>query len=287
MLKKLFKYDWKSVSLLLLILHGILLFYTLIGRISISIAMSQNASHVLTEDSVQFFGIVGALYILGFFLFIFAIMVATFVYLASRMQKSLFSDEGYLTHTLPVSPGKLLFSKMLVFCTWSVLDILCVILSILILVTYKDSLLWMVNELKSLLDVLSGFTGIEEQTLMILTILDGLVRFFAYYTTLLFFALCLGSLFKTHKILGAIVSFFGINIGLSVVQTLLCFLIPGLNPFSIIVSSGSADGSVITQASLGGNKLALMGFSLAWDLVFAILFFLSSRYILSKKLNLQ
>lgn len=262
MLKKLFKYDWKSVSLLLFILHGILLFYTLIGRIGISIAMSQSASHVITEDSAQVFGIVGMLYVLGFVLFIFAIMIATFVYLAARMQKSLFSDEGYLTHTLPVSPGKLLFSKILVFCTWSVLDILCVTLSILILVTYKDTLSWMVNDLKSLLDVLSGFTGIEEQTLMILTILDALVQFFAYYTTLLFFALCLGSLFKTHKVLGAIVSFFGINIGLSVIRTLLCFLIPGLNPFTTMVSSGT-DGSVITQTSLGGNELALMGFSLA------------------------
>ena len=99
MLKKLFKYDWKSVSLLLFILHGILLFYTLIGRIGISIAMSQSASHVITEDSAQVFGIVGMLYVLGFVLFIFAIMIATFVYLAARMQKSLFSDEGYLTHT--------------------------------------------------------------------------------------------------------------------------------------------------------------------------------------------
>lgn len=66
MLKKLFKYDWKSVSLLLFILHGILLFYTLIGRIGISIAMSQSASHVITEDSAQVFGIVGMLYVLGF-----------------------------------------------------------------------------------------------------------------------------------------------------------------------------------------------------------------------------
>ena len=93
-------------------------------------------------------------------------------------------------------------------------------------------------------------------------------------------------MFKTHKVLGAIVSFFGINIGLSVIRTLLCFLIPGLNPFTTMVSSGT-DGSVITQTSLGGNELALMGFSLAWDLVFAVLFFLGSRYILSKKLNLE
>lgn len=40
MLKKLLKYDWKSVSLLLLILHGILLVYTLIGRLGIAFGLS-------------------------------------------------------------------------------------------------------------------------------------------------------------------------------------------------------------------------------------------------------
>ena len=40
MLKKLLKYDWKSVSLLLLILHGILLVYTLIGRLGIAFGIS-------------------------------------------------------------------------------------------------------------------------------------------------------------------------------------------------------------------------------------------------------
>ena len=40
MLKNLLKYDWKSVSLLLLILHGILLVYTLIGRLGIAFGLS-------------------------------------------------------------------------------------------------------------------------------------------------------------------------------------------------------------------------------------------------------
>ena len=38
MLRKLYKYDLKSVSLLLVILHAVLLVYTVIGRIGIFIA---------------------------------------------------------------------------------------------------------------------------------------------------------------------------------------------------------------------------------------------------------
>ena len=45
MLKKLYKYEWKSVSLLLLILHGVLLLYTLIGRIAITFAMNLDYGH--------------------------------------------------------------------------------------------------------------------------------------------------------------------------------------------------------------------------------------------------
>ena len=38
MLKKLYKYDWKSVSMLLLVLHGVLLAYSVIGRLAVVIA---------------------------------------------------------------------------------------------------------------------------------------------------------------------------------------------------------------------------------------------------------
>ncbi len=41
MLKKLFKYEWKSVSTLLLIVHGALLVYALIGRIGYQIYFSK------------------------------------------------------------------------------------------------------------------------------------------------------------------------------------------------------------------------------------------------------
>lgn len=113
MLKKLLKYDWKSVSLLLLILHGILLVYTLIGRLGIAFGLS-GAGDTMVSSVTTMYGIAAGLYILVYVLFIFAIVVATYVYLAIRFQKNLFSDEGYLTHTLPVSPAKLIWSKMLV-----------------------------------------------------------------------------------------------------------------------------------------------------------------------------
>lgn len=97
MLRKLYKYDLKSVSLLLVILHAVLLVYTVIGRIGIFIA--ERAQAFVSPEASRLWGIAGAFYIVGFILFILAIVIATVVYLAVRIQKNLFSDEGYLTHT--------------------------------------------------------------------------------------------------------------------------------------------------------------------------------------------
>ena len=91
MLKKLYKYDLKSVSLLLVILHAVLIVYTVIGRIGIFIA--ERAQAFVSLEASRLWGIAGAFYIIGFILFILAIVLATVVYLAVRIQKNLFSDE--------------------------------------------------------------------------------------------------------------------------------------------------------------------------------------------------
>lgn len=120
MLKKLYKYDLKSVSLLLLILHAVLIVYSLVGHIGFSFLKGGESFH--TFEVSNLWGIAIGFYVLGFALFIFAIVIATIVYLAVRIQKNLFSDEGYLTHTLPVKPSQLLWSKVFVIWTWSVID---------------------------------------------------------------------------------------------------------------------------------------------------------------------
>lgn len=88
MLKKLYKYDLKSVSLLLFILHAVLIVYTVIGRIGIFVAEKAQAFSSL--EASRLWGIAGAFYILGFVLFIFAIAIATIVFLGIRIQKIYF-----------------------------------------------------------------------------------------------------------------------------------------------------------------------------------------------------
>lgn len=280
MLKKLLKYDWKSVSGLLLILHGILLAYTLIGRIGIAFGLSKYGD-TLTGSVAEAYGIVSGIYILIYVFFIMAIMVVTGVYLAARFHKNLFSDEGYLTHTLPVSPAKIMWSKILVSWAWIVIDAVFVVASIMMLVLFKQTFEPFKNVVCEFFSILAGVYGMQNQVLMILLILTVLAQFFGCYTMLVLFSMCLGSLFKTHKILGAVVSFFGINIILSIVSTIIMFAVPGWSSTGSVSVTAAANGGFI------GGENSIFLFTFVWNLALAVVFFLGSRYILSRKLNLE
>lgn len=276
MLRKLYKYDLKSVSLLLVILHAVLLVYTVIGRIGIFIAERAQA-FVSPEDS-RLWGIAGAFYIVGFILFILAIVIATVVYLAVRIQKNLFSDEGYLTHTLPVKPTQILWSKVFVIWTWSVIDFICVMISVFTLITYKDTLPEILKGASTFFGTLFGSFGFTNWLEEVITLLAGLSQYFGFYPLLLLFAMCLGNLFKSHKIMGTLLSFFGLNIVLSFLSTMITFIIPGLSPFM---------QANLTQDNLSVYSGRLMIFTLVWNILFSAIFFVGSRYILTKKLNLD
>lgn len=280
MLKKLLKYDWKSVSVLLLILHGVLLAYTLIGRIGIAFGLSKYGD-TLTGSVAEAYGLVSGIYVLLYVFFILAITVTTYVFLAVRFHKNLFSDEGYLTHTLPVSPAKIMWSKILVSWAWIVIDAAFVVASMLMLLLFKQTFEPFQYAVSEFFSVLSGAYGTQNQIFVILLILTVLVQIFGCYTMLVLFSMCLGSLFKTHKILGAVVSFFGINIMLSIVSTIIMFAVPGWSSTGSVSVTSAANGGFI------GGENSIFLFTFIWNLVLAVLFFLGSRYILSRKLNLE
>ncbi len=276
MLKKLYKYDWKSVSLLLFILHAVLIVYTLVGRIGISLIKGSESFQTL--EIPEFLGVMGAFYILVFALFIFAIVISTVVYLSIRIQKNLFSDEGYLTHTLPVKPAQLLWSKILIIWTWSIIDFICVTVSVFTLISYQETLPEILKGASTFFGTLFGNFGFTNWLEQILTLLAGLTQYFGFYTTLLLFSMCLGNLFKSHKILGTILSFFSLNMILGFINTIVPFIIPALNPFI---------QENITPATLSAYTSKLMLLTLIQNILFSIIFFLGSRYILTKKLNLE
>lgn len=63
-------------------------------------------------------------------------VLITYVVIVTRYYKSLYSDEGYLTHTLPVKAGSLLGSKVLTSFVWLMLSYLIAAAVFIILAFY-------------------------------------------------------------------------------------------------------------------------------------------------------
>ena len=61
-----------------------------------------------------------------------AVVVLTVVFMIMRIYRSMFSDEGYLTFTLPVKCGSIVDSKILTGAVWSFFAIVTAVLSIIL-----------------------------------------------------------------------------------------------------------------------------------------------------------
>ncbi len=98
-----------------LIKHEIKATGRVIPFLYLAIAALGLASYIGLKFNSEGFGVVTCMFmILGSA----AVYVAALALIAVRFYKSMFSNEGYLTMTLPVSTGKILFTKSLVSFLW-------------------------------------------------------------------------------------------------------------------------------------------------------------------------
>lgn len=102
MLGKLIKYDLKSLNRFLVMIHALLLLTALLVRYFLT-----GQIHSSTPQNSLLLALSITLYVL----ILIAVSFATAIIITIRFYKNLFSDEGYLTHTLPVTRGQHLLSK--------------------------------------------------------------------------------------------------------------------------------------------------------------------------------
>lgn len=122
MLGKLFKYDMKALLRILLPLHGAVLLLGVVSSVCGFIGYTVGeASYSSSSASSAFSASMALLMIFGL-MAIFSAMVATLVIIIHRFYKNLFTDEGYLTFTLPVTANQILLSKVLAGLLWLFID---------------------------------------------------------------------------------------------------------------------------------------------------------------------
>ena len=284
MLKKLIKHEWKSTSkmggIIMLAIAGM----TLVSFLGIALPIGYLGGDIRKADG----GLIDVLSIMTMMmstmLCVFALVGITYgllIYLGVRFYKTMYSEEGYLTHTLPVTPRQLLLSKTLVAGLWYVLVELGIMLSIFILIVVGiiiplggfDNVWW---ELAQAADMMDGAAYVELIHLIIFMLVAIIITPFSTMM-LLFGSITIGQLFNRFKAFMGILVFMGVVF----VNSLLAGIVS--IPFTVlggIVGVNTAMGTFILM--FGVYDMPVIGV-----VALAVAFYFISHRILERKLNLE
>lgn len=271
MVRKLVKYDFLSYFRLLFPVQMIILGIALINRlIQIFEVRDSSAYNGVFISSVVLLTIACI-----------ASLVMTVILSVVRFYQGLYSSEGYLSHTLPVTPSDHIFSKLLVSLIFIAGTAITIFIAICI-ATFGE-----VNiELFKAAGYLFGKNFEKIGFNMILYILEGLIYVVLWVSNVLlvfYFCLSIGQLAPRKKILLA----FGVLFGLYTLMQILTtvgIIIAVADPewlnaiYDAIDQFGNAHPQLIVHLMLTGAALI--------KLIEAAVFFIICKTIMKKKLNL-
>lgn len=278
MLGKLIRHEWKRTWKLPALLLGLLQLIAL----GAGLTFLKPAFQSDFEGIIILIGVVWAAFCI-------AIVGAGFgvtIYLALQFYKSMYSDEGYLTHTLPVSSVQLLTAKGLVMTLWSLFSYLGIFLSIIIFGLTAMSCYpemewsWLLREIGNGWNELMAqmrLMGLSLADFVIPGIASALVGLF-YTTALIIGSLTIGQLARKHRIPTAFLAGCVISMVVSFLQGILQLSFIYGNIFWRI----RVEAEYVFSYMIKGMWMQILFYVVLTAALFAV-----SNYIIHKKLNLE
>lgn len=282
MLGKLIKNEFKAVNRLMIPLHLGLIAVTIIGRFYLQFTLFGDSGPADSVYENIWFTILNATLIMFYILALFAAALITGIYLEIiRFRKNLFTDEGYLMHTLPVTASAHIWSKLIVCLVWTIADAILVILSVFGLFVNMD-ILRMLPEALSLLfstfpDAFGISAGLGIPLYLLLFLVDSVSGILVIYM-----CIAVGHSFNTHKILSSV----GIYVGIMILSSILGAIFSALTG---MVTYSSMSLAVTVDSSISGPVTFWTSwiFSMVVSLATGIICYLLTNYFMTKKLNLE
>ncbi len=276
MLKKLIKYDMKSLNHFLPVLHLFVLLTAILIRLFIT-------GRINPETSNEQIDVLFLLFFILYFTTITALTTGTYLLAGVRFYKNMFTDEGYLTKTLPVTSGTHLLSKTITGSIWAVINMFFVYLCTYI-VSWTPFIRSIVSSDEQEILKELGATG-EYADLSFSTAFTVLFIFSclgAVSSVIMIYAsVALGQLFSSHRVLGAVVSYFVISTVISVLS------------FVFMALFGHETRLLITTASSAGDNFnfisymtEVMKISTVLMAIASVALYSMTYYIMNKKINL-
>ena len=280
MLKKLIKYEWKRLIFPFVIMLIVLAGTTLL---TCAVLLTINPKY---DESVQVYSAMALM--LSIFLYYFGMIgctLGTTLIIAIRFYKTCYTDQGYLTHTLPVTTHQILIAKIAIAFFVNILMALAILFSVFIIIQvgilhitsfYTDSpeLKWIFKDMFSIvLNEFSNVFGIHLPSFLIYMILYSIISEIAN-VVIIFGCISLGQLYAKHRILGAIASYF---IVLFIEQIFGWFT-------SVPISARVLSAKYTTVFDILSPTMNL---SLLFIVTLAVFMYFANIHMMTKKLNLE
>lgn len=298
MLGKLLKHEWRSTWKLPTALSAFTILMTLLGALSFKMPMWQKLVGN-NPSSVTFVDLVAVAILITYFITIVVSAYAIMIYFSVRFYKNLYTDEGYLMHTLPTTPRNLIFSKTVISSFWNVISTTLMM----------ASMFWLFDVfMKTLLteaeweEVSAAFAGISPSINEIFIEYSGVsvvFAIFAYILTLLvgsiygmlliYLCICIGQLFRKHKVAAAIIAYLVVT---TIIQTITSVAVLPAT-FNMMFKMEAMSESLLIASPMEAlvapfaTMMPVIYISLALSAILSIVAFFACEYITKRKLNLD
>lgn len=259
MLKKLLKYDYKTLTQTMLPVYGISLILSVISNIFIRI----NKITPIFRIPSGFITGLSILVCLG-------TVFLTFIVGIMNFYKQTVKDEGYLLHTLPVSKNSIIISKLTSLITMEVLSLIVAIITFLITINIDP--IKVIDAIKMIIEKIGDYK--LSTLLLIIAMFIGQIT----NTLLMFTSISFGQKHSTNKLLYSII--YGVVIyNITQIITAIVYSPILFNPKII-----EALNETIPEVQILNMMLLMtMGISLVIGTVYYIL----TKKNLENKLNLE
>ena len=291
MLGKLMKYEWRATRRTFLPLYIAMVLIAIINGIFFKFdepTIYDTLEHGTVMGGLleNIVGIVQTFAIILYVGIIIGTVLLTLFVVVQRYYKNILGTEGYLMHTLPVKSWELILSKGVMSAIWTVCSGFVAFLSIIIMIFILEPE-----------DMVEAFQIIfQTKTWEIINEYVGVGNLIGYGIELLLEVLCaswlfcmkayaamsLGHLVQKHRLLGSIGFYIGIDLAENVIMGTLVAIFGSIfiNPIQQFFSTMTTEEMIRT---FHGIFLVIIIFYL----VLGSIYFIVSKILLEKKLNLE
>lgn len=267
MARKLMKHEILNSWLEITIVCGAIIGFSLIFKLLLSWRVNSSELLLFTVTALALLYIVAG--------------VLMIINIVRSFNKKIFSDEGYLTLTLPVSVDELIISKVVVNLLWIALTIITFVISASIL----GSSFLGVDSFHIIAQVGSYIS--DYPLMFILNLIGALIQILAMILILIFVLSVLNiGIVKKYKLLIGVIIYYLISLGISYIENILKFIPYVLayenNSYQLIPYDEVSD---ITMVLMFGK---IFDFNqLIYNIIIIIVFYLLSRNNIKSKIELE